>query len=180
MKTMPPPVYRPGEPLPPPPVAATPSSPPKVGDIFYRAHGSVFVRGDDELSVHVSYEEFVVLSTTRCMMRIAARRGLLQSWEGLPGQEGLGNDYILLTPEQLADRLEGCETRVSGHNSQVMFAWPTRELALESLKIRTRKRVLHRQRDLDHVLTLQHHLEACSDPDAPGTAWGQFTPTRRT
>lgn len=162
-----------------PPAPVEPPRPPRIGDRYYRAHGFVSDHGD-ALNVHVSYDTWVVLSVTTHRMRITRLDGFLQPWEGLPGQEGLDDNSVTLTPTQLADRLEGRDVRVSGHDSVRMYAWPTRELALESLKIRTSRRVLHRQRDLDHVLLLQKHLSTCSDPDAAETAWGTFKMTRRT
>lgn len=125
---------------------------PAVGDVLYRAHAYV---GDTRLAVNVVYvffERWEVVRTTEHKMWLAAP-GTTQPWEALPGCAEEGR--IELTEAQVMERIRESSVKVCYRRAKVMFAWPTKELALVSLRARTGWRVVHARRELDRALAIQ-------------------------
>lgn len=135
---------------------------PEVGDILYRAHAHVGNTRFAQDVVSVQFDSWQVVRVTRCKMWLA-QWGIVQPWEALPGCMGRepgrnAENCIELTEAQVMDRIRDAGTQVCNRAARVMFAWPTRELALESLRARTGWRVHHARRALERALAVESFL----------------------
>lgn len=133
---------------------------PDVGDILYRANAHV---GCTELAdnvVTILFKSYLVIKVTKHKMWITSG-GVLQPWEAPPGHGDEANVRWALTEEQFAARLKNSRGSFSVRvrSARVMFAWPTKELALDSLRARTAFRVMHAQRALDRAKAVEAFLE---------------------
>ena len=114
--------------------------------------------------VHVFFEQWQVVRTTEHKMWLATF-GVVQPWEALPGCAE--ENCVELTEAQVMERIRKYGAKVCYRRVRVMFAWPTKELALASLRARTGRRVVHARRELDRALAIERLLTTFSiDKDA--------------
>lgn len=147
---------------------------PEVGDILYRAHSHVTHTSLAQDVVSVQFESWQVVRTTRCKMWLAMS-GIIQPWEALPGCMGrvpgrTAENCFELTEAQVMERIRDAGAKVCNRAARVMFAWPTRELALESLRARTGWRVDHARRALERALAVETFL-AGKTAEEVGPPW---------
>lgn len=135
-----------------------PGNLPEVGDVLYRAHALIYTTELEDHSVSAYFERWTVLRTTPCKMWITTS-AFVQPWEALPSRAH--ENRITLTDAQVMERIRELANlvRVCNRSARVMFAWPTKDEALHSLRARTDWRVYHARRALERALAVETFLK---------------------
>ena len=127
---------------------------PELGDILFRAESHVLWT---ELGpeVSISIESHTVVATTPKFMWLAerylSRERVLELDKHGALQAELNSVFCTTRPGQRRQR-----------EAKILWAWPTRELALESLRKRTEFRIMHAQRHLDAAKQVAVAVSRCA------------------
>lgn len=119
---------------------------PEVGDILWRAESYCWDTEYSRGNVDIVFYAYAVLKVSRCKMWITESAAVRPD--------------ATLTEPQLAAWYRDMKDFIEVKNraARVMYAWPTKELALKSLRARTEWRVTHAQRALNRALAVRAYL----------------------